>query len=170
MFTISGAEPGKLAFSKPPRVIFVHTRGGEPLLLVLSLQVTKCVRHVGSIYYALIKYLICNRSKDLFKSVSQSEGINIVIVIPLNKTIVLNVRNHKYIKIFILLHPRKESPSSHPFLSLPGTRDMKRAYSDVREANYKDSDKYFHAAQRGPRGAWAARVIRYPGPWGCQAG
>ncbi|KAM5317727.1 LOW QUALITY PROTEIN: serum amyloid A-2 protein-like [Glossophaga mutica] len=42
---------------------------------------------------------------------------------------------------------------------------MWRAYSDVREANYKGSDKYFHArgnydaAQRGPGGAWAAKVI-----------
>ncbi|XP_027436378.2 serum amyloid A protein-like [Zalophus californianus] len=46
-----------------------------------------------------------------------------------------------------------------------GTRDMMRAYSDMREANYKNSDKYFHArgnydaAQRGPGGAWAAKVI-----------
>ncbi|XP_029771419.1 serum amyloid A protein-like [Suricata suricatta] len=48
---------------------------------------------------------------------------------------------------------------------LPGAWDMWRAYSDMREANYKDSDKYFHArgnydaAQRGPGGAWAAKVI-----------
>ncbi|XP_057604624.1 serum amyloid A protein-like isoform X2 [Hippopotamus amphibius kiboko] len=46
-----------------------------------------------------------------------------------------------------------------------GAKDMWRAYSDMREANYKDSDKYFHArgnydaAQRGPGGAWAAKVI-----------
>ncbi|KAM5247195.1 serum amyloid A-1 protein isoform 2-T2 [Ctenodactylus gundi] len=46
-----------------------------------------------------------------------------------------------------------------------GTRDMWRAYSDMKEANYKNSDKYFHArgnydaAQRGPGGAWAAKVI-----------
>ncbi|XP_038169726.1 serum amyloid A-3 protein isoform X1 [Arvicola amphibius] len=46
-----------------------------------------------------------------------------------------------------------------------GTRDMWRAYSDMREANWKDADKYFHArgnydaAQRGPGGAWAAKVI-----------
>ncbi|EFB28776.1 hypothetical protein PANDA_018865, partial [Ailuropoda melanoleuca] len=46
-----------------------------------------------------------------------------------------------------------------------GARDMMRAYSDMREANYKNSDKYFHArgnydaAQRGPGGAWAAKVI-----------
>ncbi|XP_070284303.1 serum amyloid A-2 protein-like isoform X3 [Myotis yumanensis] len=42
---------------------------------------------------------------------------------------------------------------------------MWRAYSDMREANYKNSDKYFHArgnydaAQRGPGGVWAAEVI-----------
>lgn len=47
-----------------------------------------------------------------------------------------------------------------------GAWDMLRAYSDMREANYKNSDKYFHArgnydaAQRGPGGAWAAKVIR----------
>nr|AAB27301.1 serum amyloid A, SAA [mink, Peptide, 114 aa] [Mustela sp.] len=47
-----------------------------------------------------------------------------------------------------------------------GAWDMYRAYSDMREANkYKNSDKYFHArgnydaAQRGPGGAWAAKVI-----------
>uniref|UniRef100_A0A8C0HK08 Serum amyloid A protein n=1 Tax=Chelonoidis abingdonii TaxID=106734 RepID=A0A8C0HK08_CHEAB len=43
--------------------------------------------------------------------------------------------------------------------------DMWRAYSDMREANYKNADKYFHArgnydaAQRGPGGKWAAEVI-----------
>ncbi|NXB82470.1 SAA protein, partial [Donacobius atricapilla] len=46
-----------------------------------------------------------------------------------------------------------------------GARDMLRAYNDMREANYKGADKYFHArgnydaARRGPGGAWAARVI-----------
>ncbi|NXO33548.1 SAA protein, partial [Locustella ochotensis] len=49
-----------------------------------------------------------------------------------------------------------------------GARDMYRAYRDMREANYKGADKYFHArgnydaARRGPGGAWAARVIRWP--------
>ncbi|XP_059130450.1 serum amyloid A-1 protein-like isoform X2 [Peromyscus eremicus] len=49
-----------------------------------------------------------------------------------------------------------------------GTRDMWRAYSDMREANWKYSDRYFRArgnydaAQRGPGGAWAAKVIRDP--------
>lgn len=42
---------------------------------------------------------------------------------------------------------------------------MFRAYKDMREANYKGADKYFHArgnydaARRGPGGAWAAKVI-----------
>uniref|UniRef100_A0A8D2ASZ5 Serum amyloid A protein n=1 Tax=Sciurus vulgaris TaxID=55149 RepID=A0A8D2ASZ5_SCIVU len=46
-----------------------------------------------------------------------------------------------------------------------GSRDMWRAYSDMKEANYIGADKYFHArgnyeaAQRGPGGAWAAEVI-----------
>ncbi|CAM2115464.1 serum amyloid A-5 protein-like [Caretta caretta] len=46
-----------------------------------------------------------------------------------------------------------------------GAEDMWRAYRDMREANYKNSDKYFHArgnydaAQRGPGGKWAAEVI-----------
>ncbi|KAM7084665.1 serum amyloid A-2 protein-like isoform 1-T1 [Molossus nigricans] len=46
-----------------------------------------------------------------------------------------------------------------------GAKDMWRAYSDMREANYKNADKYFHArgnydaARRGPGGAWAAKVI-----------
>ncbi|XP_042547418.1 serum amyloid A-3 protein-like [Dipodomys spectabilis] len=46
-----------------------------------------------------------------------------------------------------------------------GTRDMWRAYSDMKEANWIGADKYFHArgnydaAQRGPGGVWAAKVI-----------
>ncbi|NWZ36037.1 SAA protein, partial [Brachypodius atriceps] len=46
-----------------------------------------------------------------------------------------------------------------------GSWDMYRAYRDMREANYRGADKYFHArgnydaARRGPGGAWAARVI-----------
>ncbi|NXB98208.1 SAA protein, partial [Orthonyx spaldingii] len=46
-----------------------------------------------------------------------------------------------------------------------GAWDMFRAYRDMREANWKGADKYFHArgnydaARRGPGGAWAARVI-----------
>ncbi|XP_036282656.1 serum amyloid A-2 protein-like [Pipistrellus kuhlii] len=46
-----------------------------------------------------------------------------------------------------------------------GTKDMVRAYMDMREANFIGADKYFHArgnydaARRGPGGAWAAEVI-----------
>ncbi|XP_072278338.1 serum amyloid A protein-like [Pyxicephalus adspersus] len=46
-----------------------------------------------------------------------------------------------------------------------GSYDMARAYKDMRDANFKNSDKYFHArgnydaARRGKGGAWAARVI-----------
>ncbi|XP_012892531.1 PREDICTED: serum amyloid A-1 protein-like, partial [Dipodomys ordii] len=53
----------------------------------------------------------------------------------------------------------------HHSLSFPGTRDMWRAYSDMKEANWIGADKYFHArgnydaAQRGPGGVWAAKVI-----------
>ncbi|CAH1241420.1 SAA1 [Branchiostoma lanceolatum] len=46
-----------------------------------------------------------------------------------------------------------------------GAGDMYSAYRDMRESNWKNSDKYFHArgnydaAQRGPGGRWAAEVI-----------
>ncbi|XP_008948440.1 PREDICTED: serum amyloid A protein-like, partial [Merops nubicus] len=49
--------------------------------------------------------------------------------------------------------------------AIGGAWDMFRAYQDMREANYTNADKYFHArgnydaARRGPGGAWAARVI-----------
>ncbi|KAJ8020160.1 Serum amyloid A protein [Holothuria leucospilota] len=52
-----------------------------------------------------------------------------------------------------------------PVEAAQGAYDMARAYSDMREANFKNSDKYFHArgnydaAQRGPGGRWAAEVI-----------
>ena len=47
-----------------------------------------------------------------------------------------------------------------------GAHDMWRAYDDMRDANWKNSDKYFHArgnydaARRGAGGRWAAGVIR----------
>ncbi|XP_041472193.1 serum amyloid A-5 protein-like [Lytechinus variegatus] len=49
--------------------------------------------------------------------------------------------------------------------AIQGAWDMLRAYSDMRESNFRNSDKYFHArgnydaAQRGPGGEWAAGVI-----------
>ncbi len=52
-------------------------------------------------------------------------------------------------------------------LCFVGAKDMWHAYRDMGEANWKNSDKYFHArgnydaASRGPGGRWAAGVIRY---------
>ncbi|XP_071402604.1 serum amyloid A-5 protein-like [Centroberyx affinis] len=52
-----------------------------------------------------------------------------------------------------------------PIEAAQGARDMVSAYSDMRKANWKKSDLYFHArgnydaAQRGPGGRWAARKI-----------
>ncbi|XP_066988270.1 serum amyloid A-5 protein-like [Macrobrachium rosenbergii] len=49
--------------------------------------------------------------------------------------------------------------------AVQGAVDMAHAYVDMRRANFKNSDKYFHArgnydaARRGPGGSWAARVI-----------
>ncbi|XP_060606841.1 serum amyloid A-5 protein-like [Ruditapes philippinarum] len=46
-----------------------------------------------------------------------------------------------------------------------GAGDMYKAYTDMREANWKDSDKYFHtrgnydAAQHGTGGRHAAKII-----------
>ncbi|XP_076879166.1 serum amyloid A protein-like [Brachyhypopomus gauderio] len=46
-----------------------------------------------------------------------------------------------------------------------GAEDMKRAYKDMKEANWIGADQYFHArgnydaAQRGPGGRLAAKVI-----------
>uniref|UniRef100_A0A3Q3NAC5 Serum amyloid A protein n=2 Tax=Mastacembelus armatus TaxID=205130 RepID=A0A3Q3NAC5_9TELE len=58
-----------------------------------------------------------------------------------------------------------------PIEAAQGAGDMLRAYSDMREANFKNSDKYFHArgnydaAQRGPGGRWAAEVISNGREW-----
>ncbi|KAB7502783.1 Serum amyloid A-2 protein [Armadillidium nasatum] len=47
-----------------------------------------------------------------------------------------------------------------------GAREMYKGYSEMREANWKNSDKYFHAkanqnaAKHGPGGIFAAKVIR----------
>ncbi|XP_063842376.1 serum amyloid A-5 protein-like [Scylla paramamosain] len=49
--------------------------------------------------------------------------------------------------------------------AVQGTGDMVRAYKDMRRANWRNSDRYFHArgnhdaASRGAGGRWAARVI-----------
>ncbi|XP_046897877.1 serum amyloid A [Hypomesus transpacificus] len=52
-----------------------------------------------------------------------------------------------------------------PGQAIAGAKDMHRAYSDMKKANWLESDKYFHArgnqhaAQRGPGGRFAASVI-----------
>ncbi|XP_064085257.1 serum amyloid A-5 protein-like [Macrobrachium nipponense] len=57
------------------------------------------------------------------------------------------------------------SPFTFVKEAFQGAGDMVGAYTDMREANWKNSDKYFHArgnydaAQRGPGGTWAAEVI-----------
>ncbi|KAK2920137.1 serum amyloid A [Channa argus] len=58
-----------------------------------------------------------------------------------------------------------------PVEAAQGAGDMWRAYGDMREANYKNSDKYFHArgnydaAQRGSGGRLAAEVISNAREW-----
>ncbi|XP_056115108.1 serum amyloid A-5 protein-like [Rhinichthys klamathensis goyatoka] len=52
-----------------------------------------------------------------------------------------------------------------PVEAVLGSWDMGKAYWHMRQANYKNSDKYFHArgnydaANRGAGGRWAAEVI-----------
>ncbi|XP_015994989.1 serum amyloid A protein isoform X2 [Rousettus aegyptiacus] len=66
---------------------------------------------------------------------------------------------------FLILGVSSQGWRTFPREAVQGAKDMWRAYSDMREANYKGADKYFHArgnydaARRGPGGAWAARVI-----------
>ncbi|XP_008850080.1 serum amyloid A-4 protein-like isoform X2 [Nannospalax galili] len=49
--------------------------------------------------------------------------------------------------------------------AVQGAGDLWRAYWDMREANYQNSDRYFYArgnyeaAQRGSGGIWAAKII-----------
>uniref|UniRef100_A0A3Q2ED93 Serum amyloid A protein n=2 Tax=Cyprinodon variegatus TaxID=28743 RepID=A0A3Q2ED93_CYPVA len=58
-----------------------------------------------------------------------------------------------------------------PVEAAQGARDMYRAYSEMKEANYKNSDKYFHAkgnnlaAKRGAGGEWAATIISDGREW-----
>ncbi|XP_072574428.1 serum amyloid A-5 protein [Paramormyrops kingsleyae] len=52
-----------------------------------------------------------------------------------------------------------------PGQAFQGSHDMWRAYRDMKKANTIGADKYFHArgnydaANRGPGGRWAAKVI-----------
>ncbi|XP_061566339.1 serum amyloid A-5 protein-like [Cololabis saira] len=58
-----------------------------------------------------------------------------------------------------------------PGQAAQGAYDMGRAYRDMRKANWKNSDKYFHArgnydaARRGAGGRWAAEVISNGREW-----
>lgn len=58
-----------------------------------------------------------------------------------------------------------------PVEAAQGAHDMWRAYRDMKGANWKNSDKYFHArgnydaAKRGAGGRWAARVISDAREW-----
>ncbi|KAK2913383.1 hypothetical protein QQF64_030895 [Cirrhinus molitorella] len=67
--------------------------------------------------------------------------------------------------VLVLLVETQAQWYRFPGQAAGGARDMWRAYRDMREANWKNSDKYFHArgnydaAQRGPGGRWAAEVI-----------
>ncbi|MEQ2225219.1 Serum amyloid A protein, partial [Ilyodon furcidens] len=58
-----------------------------------------------------------------------------------------------------------------PLEAAQGAYDMGKAYKDMRDANWINSDKYFHArgnydaAQRGTGGRWAAEVISDAREW-----
>ncbi|XP_078324757.1 serum amyloid A-5 protein-like isoform X2 [Crassostrea virginica] len=66
---------------------------------------------------------------------------------------------------FRRIRDRVRSGADFARQAVRGAQDMHRAYSDMREANWRNSDQYFHArgnhdaASRGPGGRWAAEVI-----------
>uniref|UniRef100_A0A5F4WA97 Serum amyloid A protein n=1 Tax=Callithrix jacchus TaxID=9483 RepID=A0A5F4WA97_CALJA len=64
------------------------------------------------------------------------------------------------------LHPGRVSHALFQLTTLTkGAGDMCRAYWDLMASNHQNSDRYFYArgnydaAQRGPGGVWAAKVI-----------
>ncbi|RXN13955.1 serum amyloid A-5 -like isoform X1 [Labeo rohita] len=67
--------------------------------------------------------------------------------------------------VLVLLVETQAQWHRFPGQAAGGAKDMWRAYRDMRQANWKNSDKYFHArgnydaAKRGPGGRWAAKVI-----------
>ncbi|XP_016403896.1 serum amyloid A-5 protein-like [Sinocyclocheilus rhinocerous] len=69
--------------------------------------------------------------------------------------------------VLVLVVETQAQWHQYPGQAIGGAKDMFRAYQDTREANWKNSDKYFHArgnydaASRGPGGRWAAEVISY---------
>ncbi|XP_022623570.1 serum amyloid A-5 protein-like [Seriola dumerili] len=73
--------------------------------------------------------------------------------------------------VLILIMETNAQWYKFPVEAAQGARDMLRAYKDMRDANWKNSDKYFHArgnydaAQRGSGGRWAAEVISNAREW-----
>ncbi|XP_023261754.1 serum amyloid A-5 protein-like [Seriola lalandi dorsalis] len=73
--------------------------------------------------------------------------------------------------VLILIVETNAQWYNFPVEAAQGARDMLRAYNDMRDANWKNSDKYFHArgnydaAQRGSGGRWAAEVISNTREW-----
>uniref|UniRef100_A0A671Q0A4 Serum amyloid A protein n=1 Tax=Sinocyclocheilus anshuiensis TaxID=1608454 RepID=A0A671Q0A4_9TELE len=69
--------------------------------------------------------------------------------------------------VLVLVVETQAQWHQYPGQAIDGAKDMFLAYQDMREANWKNSDKYFHArgnydaASRGPGGRWAAEVISY---------
>ncbi|XP_016337197.1 serum amyloid A-5 protein-like isoform X2 [Sinocyclocheilus anshuiensis] len=67
--------------------------------------------------------------------------------------------------VLVLVVETQAQWHQYPGQAIDGAKDMFCAYQDMREANWKNSDKYFHArgnydaASRGPGGRWAAEVI-----------
>nr|XP_026254786.1 serum amyloid A-4 protein-like [Urocitellus parryii]XP_026254787.1 serum amyloid A-4 protein-like [Urocitellus parryii] len=55
--------------------------------------------------------------------------------------------------------------------AIQGTADLWRAYWDMKVADHQNSERYFHArgnydaAQRGPGGIWAAKMISTAGKY-----
>lgn len=65
-----------------------------------------------------------------------------------------------------IIHPPPHNPSQNVCMKSINIFYFLCFNSDMREANWRNSDQYFHArgnhdaASRGPGGRWAARVIR----------
>ncbi|XP_075881436.1 serum amyloid A [Nelusetta ayraudi] len=90
---------------------------------------------------------------------------------PLQSTATLNSAQTANMKllvaaiVLVLIVETTAQWHQFPRQAYQGYRDMRRAYTDMREANWKNSDKYFHArgnydaARRGAGGRWAAKVI-----------
>ncbi|XP_077065787.1 serum amyloid A-5 protein-like [Siphateles boraxobius] len=67
--------------------------------------------------------------------------------------------------LVLLVNEAQAKWYNFPGEAIEGAKDMWDAYQDMKGANWKNSDKYFHArgnyeaAKRGPGGMWAAEII-----------